>query len=152
MLVRIIFILLPDLVWWCSSVSQSVMQRNFVCLFCLLLSSRLRSQLGLIWSKCDFFYYIFWTVDSLGTKLGLMIHHHKPDCFYHIWWTADLFATRFNWMGKHHKLECLVLKLDCCFQGQVTVMVQNLLDRAPVSWSKGCEFESRQEWRENFLL
>ena len=26
------------------------------------------------------FYYIFWTVDSLSTKLGLMIHHHKPEC------------------------------------------------------------------------
>ena len=26
------------------------------------------------------FYYIFLTVDSLATKLGLMIHHHKPEC------------------------------------------------------------------------
>ena len=25
-------------------------------------------------------YYSFWTVDSLATKLGLMIHHHKPEC------------------------------------------------------------------------
>ena len=28
----------------------------------------------------------------------------------------------------------------------------SLLVRAPDSWSKGCEFESRQERRENFLL
>ena len=28
----------------------------------------------------------------------------------------------------------------------------SLLVRAPDSWSKGCEFESRQEQRENFLL
>ena len=45
-----------------------------------LLSSRSRSQRGRIWSKYDSFYYIFWTVDSLATKLGLMIHHHKPEC------------------------------------------------------------------------
>ena len=23
---------------------------------------------------------IFWTIDSLATKLGLMIYHHKPEC------------------------------------------------------------------------
>ena len=46
----------------------------------LLLSSRSRSQRELIWSKHDSFYYIFWTVDSLATKLGLMIHHQKPEC------------------------------------------------------------------------
>ena len=28
----------------------------------------------------------------------------------------------------------------------------SLLVRVPDSWSKGCEFKSRQEWRENFLL
>ena len=28
----------------------------------------------------------------------------------------------------------------------------SLLARAPDSWSKGCEFESRRELRENFLL
>ena len=25
------------------------------------------------------FFYVFWTADSLATKLGLMIHHHKPE-------------------------------------------------------------------------
>ena len=44
-------------------------------------SSRPRSQRGLIWSKYDSFYYIFWTADSLATKLGLMIYYHKPECF-----------------------------------------------------------------------
>ena len=24
--------------------------------------------------------YVIWTVDSLATKLGLMIHHQKPEC------------------------------------------------------------------------
>ena len=57
-----------------------------------LLSSLSRSQQRLMWSKYDSFYYIFWTVDSLATKLGLMIHYHKP--------------------------ECLVKKMDNCIQGQ----------------------------------
>ena len=68
-------ILLPNLVWWCSIMSQSVMQ--FFCL--LLLSSSSRSQQGFIRSKYDSFRYIFWTVNSLATKLGLMIHYHKPE-------------------------------------------------------------------------
>ena len=46
-----------------------------------LLSSRSRAQQGLMWSKYDSFYYIFWTVDSLATKLGLVLHDHKPKCF-----------------------------------------------------------------------
>ena len=44
------------------------------------LSSRSRSQRALIWPKYDSYYYIFWTVDSLATKLGLMMHHYKPEC------------------------------------------------------------------------
>ena len=56
--------------------SLSVMQKTFF----LWLSSRSRSQQVLIWSKYYSFCYIFWTVDSLATKLGLMIHHHKPEC------------------------------------------------------------------------
>ena len=48
--------------------------------FLLWLSSRSRSQQGLLQSKYDSFYYIIWTVDSLATKLGLMIHHQKPEC------------------------------------------------------------------------
>ena len=77
MFVRMIFsesqnILLPDLVWWCSIISQSVMQNGGG-------GWRSRSQWGLIWSKYDSFYNIFWTVDSLATKLCLMIHHHKPE-------------------------------------------------------------------------
>ena len=54
-----------------------------------LLSSRSRSQQGLIESKYDSFFYIF--ADSFATKLDLMVHH-KP--------------------------ECRTKKLDCCIQGQ----------------------------------
>ena len=46
-----------------------------------LVFSRSRSQQGLIWSKYDSLYYIFWTADPFATKLGLIIHYHKPECF-----------------------------------------------------------------------
>ena len=87
MLVRMIFsesqnILLPNVVWWCGIMSQSIMCIKFFLLF--LLSSRSGSQRGLIWSKYDSFYFIFWIIDSLATKLGLMIHHHKPECLMNI--------------------------------------------------------------------
>ena len=67
--------LLPNLVWWCSITSHTVMRKK-TC----LLSSRLRSQRGLIWSKHYSRYYIFCTADSSATKHVLMIHHHKPAC------------------------------------------------------------------------
>ena len=57
-----------------------------------LLFSRSRSQQGLLWSKYDSFYCIFWIADPFATKLGLAVHYYKP--------------------------ECLMKKLDCCVQGQ----------------------------------
>ena len=72
-------ILLPILVWWCSTMSQNVMQKEKSLLFSA-------SQQGLIWSKYDSFFYIFSTVDSLAMELCLMIHRHKP-CV--LWKTLD---------------------------------------------------------------
>ena len=57
-----------------------------------LLFSRSRSLQELIWSKYDTFYCIFWTADPFATKLGLIVHYHKPECF--------------------------MEKLSCCFDGQ----------------------------------
>ena len=103
----------------------------FLLLLFLLQSSRSRSQRGLMWSKYDSFYHIFLSVDSLATKLGLMIHHHKPECsvenfwFLHsrsrserrfkmpmyvcpddIFWTAEHFVTKLGMVMQHHKQEC----------------------------------------------
>ena len=80
-------ILLPNLVWWCCRMKQSV-TRNKNC----LLSSWSRSQRGLILSKYYSDYCIFWTADSLATKLCPMIGYHRP--------------------------ERLVEKVDYCLQGQ----------------------------------
>ena len=56
------------------------MSQSHADIFLLLLSSRSRSQQGVIWSKYDSFYYLIWTVDTLATKLGLMKHYQKPEC------------------------------------------------------------------------
>ena len=56
--------------------SQSVMRNLCMCgaIFNVMVTARP------IWSKYDSFSYIFLTVDSLATKLGLVIHHQKPEC------------------------------------------------------------------------
>ena len=66
-------ILLPNLVLWCLITSLSA------CKKISLLFSRSRSQQGVIWSKYDGFYYTFWTADRFATKLGLIVHYHKPE-------------------------------------------------------------------------
>ena len=56
-------ILLPNMVWWCCRMSQSV-TRNKIC----LLSSRSRSQRELTLWKYYSDYYIFWTVIFFGNQ------------------------------------------------------------------------------------
>ena len=80
-------ILLPNSVLWCIIMSWSVMQKKSRLLF-----SRSRSQQGLVWAKYDSFDCIFWIAEPFATKLGLIVHYHKP--------------------------ECLMKKLDCCVHGQ----------------------------------
>ena len=111
-----------------------------------LLSSSLRSQRGLIWSKYESCYYICWTVDSSATKHGLMIHHIKPECLMkkkriiaslvkvvaqgqnvnvcsdNIFKTSKHLVTKHGIVMHHHELEChaerLVCYLVCYCQGQ----------------------------------
>ena len=75
-------ILLPNFVLWCIIMSQSVMQKDWFAIFIV----------KVLWPKYDNFYCIFWTADSFATKLGLIVHYHKP--------------------------ECLMEKLDCCVRSQ----------------------------------
>ena len=55
-----------------------------------LLSSRSRSHQGLIWSKCDSFYYIFWTADPFATKFCFVVLYLKPESVLWRNWTAVL--------------------------------------------------------------
>ena len=49
------------------------------------LSSMSKSQRGLISSKYDYLCCIFQTVGWFGTKLGLIVQHHKPECLVEKW-------------------------------------------------------------------
>ena len=44
------------------------------------LSSKLRSERGLVKSKDDYFYYIFETTRPFATKLSVIVQYHKPEC------------------------------------------------------------------------
>ena len=79
-------ILFPNLVLWCIIMSQCHAKRLNVPF------SRSRSRQELMWSKYYNVYCIFWTADPFATKLGLIIHYHKPECF--------------------------MEKLECCVHGQ----------------------------------
>ena len=94
-----------------------------------LLSSRSRAQQGLMWSKYDSDYYIFWTADSSAAKLakfrllqvrvscgkkwitafkvkvtrkGQTINVYPDDIFY----TAKHFVTQLDIVVHPHELEC----------------------------------------------
>ena len=99
----------PNLVWWYIIISQSVLWKTVgllhsgsrsqwrvkMLMFVQVISSKPLSILfpslvlwciiyimqELIWSKYDNVYCIFWTADPFATKLGLIVHYHKPECF-----------------------------------------------------------------------
>ena len=62
--------------WYCDASSVRVSCKKIDLLF-----SRSRSLQELIWSNYDNFYCISWTAYAFSTKLGLMVHYHKPKCF-----------------------------------------------------------------------
>ena len=45
-----------------------------------LLFSRTKWYQGLVCSKYNRFYYIFWTADSFATNLRSMVHYHEAEC------------------------------------------------------------------------
>ena len=68
-------ILFPNLVLWCIIMSLSVMQKDWFAIFKVKFTATVQE---LIWSKYDNFYCIFWTADPFATKLGIIVHYHKP--------------------------------------------------------------------------
>ena len=109
----------PNLVWWYIIRSQSVQWKKLdfslhsgsrshwkvkMLMFVQVISSKPPNILfpnlvlwciimqEFMWSKYYNVYCIFWTADPFATKLGLIVHYHKPECF--------------------------VERLDCCVQGK----------------------------------
>ena len=71
-------------IWYGDVASWARVMQTFCC--CCYLQGQGRSK-GL----CDqnmTLYNIIWAVDSLATKLGLMIHHQKPECPVKKWITV----------------------------------------------------------------
>ena len=62
------------------------MQKDWFAIFKVKVTAR--PHMIKIWQL----YCIFWTADPFATKLGLIVHYHKPECF--------------------------MEKMDCCVQGQ----------------------------------
>ena len=56
----------------------NVVQKD--CFVYIHMSLRPRSQKGLVWSKYDSFYYIFWPVHNFANKFGLLVNHQQPMC------------------------------------------------------------------------
>ena len=108
-----------------------------------VLFSRSRSLQELIWSKYDNFYCIFWIANPFATKLGCMVHYHKPECFYgeiglfysrsrqqqnfnmsmnvcpDTFWSLTLLLPNLVWWCIiPYEPDCLSERLVCCLQGQ----------------------------------
>ena len=75
--------------------------------------------------------YIFWTGDSFATKLGLIVHYHKPDSFMEkldccVQGKGHSKILKCQWMFvriifsqslHHYEPDCLSTRLVCCLQG-----------------------------------
>ena len=132
-------ILLPNLVWWWSIISRSVMQKNLFAIFKVKVT--VRAHRIKIWLFLLVDLLNCWTADSLATKSGLMVHHHVCVCVWwgellsrsrlpqkfkilmnvcpdNIFWTAEPFTTEVGMMIHHHKPECFSKRLVCCLQDQ----------------------------------
>ena len=54
---------------------------------------------------------IFWTATSFGTKLGMMIHHHKQGC--HAKYQVDIFKVKIT--GLRIYIWLFLLYIPCCW-------------------------------------
>ena len=117
-------ILFPKLVWWCSMIC--VMRKKMFAIFEVKVTARAHTI------KYDSFYCIFWTDDSLATKLGLVVRHHKPECFVEkqgllrsrstsprrLKMSSKPFCSKRGIVMHHHDPEWHAKTLVCFLQGQ----------------------------------
>ena len=67
---KLLDFLFSNLVWWCITMSWSVMWKNWFAVFEMKLTVK-------ACIKKMTFYYILWTADPFATKFGLVAHYHK---------------------------------------------------------------------------
>ena len=146
----------PDDIFWTTEhcvtklglvVYHRIVGKN---VFPIFKQSRLRLHYsnGSYDKKYDSFYCIFWTADSLATRLGPMIHHHKPeccnrtttfkvkvtakvqnvsDCPYDIFWTAKHFVSKLGILMHHYVPECHTKRLFAISKVKVTARPHSLI-------------------------
>ena len=126
-------ILFPNLVLWCIIMSLSVMQKDWFA----ILKVKVTARAHMI--KCNNFYCLFWTADPFATRLGLIVHCHKPGCFKekldcfgqghskisktnvcpdYIFWYAESFTIKLCIVVHHYEQDCLSRRLVCYIQDQ----------------------------------
>ena len=125
-------ILLPNLVWWCSIISQSVLWKIGLLQSRSRLQQRVQCQCLSRWYLLNqqTFCYQTWHFDASSwarvscKEVGLLFLRSRSqqgsydhDGFYCIFLNADLFVFKLCFMVHCHKPVCLVMKLDCCLCG-----------------------------------
>ena len=121
---------LPDLVWWCTTTSQCVLQKNWFTIFNVKVTARayvIKIELFLVfllncWSTCNQTWLdgttpyarLFCAKSGLlgsrsrsRQKFKLLVNVCPDDIF----WTADHFDAKLGMVMRHHKPECQAGKL-----------------------------------------
>ena len=115
-------ILLPNLVWWCSIISQSVMQKNWFTIFNVKVTARayiIKIWLFLLyllncWSVCNQTWFdrparwekkcLLWSGSRSQWRFKMSVNVCPDD----IVWTAEYFVNKLGMVMQHHEPECYV--------------------------------------------
>ena len=131
-------ILLPNLVWLCSIISQNVLQKNWFTVFNVKVTARayiIKILLFLLyllncWSVCN----QTWFDSTLSEgrvfygEIGLLCSRSRSQqtfkmsvnvCPNDIFWIAEPFTTKLGMVMHHYEPDCLSKRLVCCLQNQV---------------------------------
>ena len=130
-------ILLPNLVWWCSIVCQSVLRTNWFCLAIFKVKATGRAHMTKIWLSTIFsellipgqpdlvWWYIILSLSVLWKKLNYCIHsqgHSEGQnvyvCLDDIFHTTQHFVSKLGITMHHYEPECPAERFICYFQGQ----------------------------------
>ena len=122
-------ILLPNLVWLCSVISQNVMQKNWFTVFSVKVTVRayiIKIWLFLLyllkcWSVCNQTWFdstaswasfVLWKNGITAVKVKMLVNVCPGDIF----WTTEYFVAKPGMVMQHHKQQCHAEKLVHCVQ------------------------------------
>ena len=120
-------VLLPNLVCWCSTISQSIVWKNRITAFRVKVTIKgqnvhVLSRYLLNWQivchqtlYCDASLGIWVSCKTVGLLISRSRSQQgfkwsKYDSFYYIYWAADPFATKLGLIVHYHKSKCPIEK------------------------------------------